>query len=102
MKSKAFIFSITALYFVILFLLFLSLFLFTYSRNTYRQDVSLNDRTSWKYLTNAISETEPPSPYWCVVRLVYDANISNQNPSTITTKKFCEARTIWSQKVCLN
>lgn len=89
MKSKAFFFSITALYFVVIFLLFLGLFLFTYHKSMYKQDISLDNKTNWKYYSNQSSDTIPTSG-WCSFHLVYDPDQDNQDQSSINIQRYCE------------
>ncbi|MFA5746125.1 MAG: hypothetical protein WCX82_03095 [archaeon] len=90
--KKGFIFSITALYFVMLFLLFLSLFLLVVQKPIYRTDISVYDKTNWKVLSGLPSETEPStsSNYVCVDYLVYDPDMDSNLQSTIEVKKYCE------------
>lgn len=89
--KKGFIFSITALYFVMLFLLFLGLFVLVVQKPIYRTDISVYDKTNWKVLSGLTSETVPAtSNYVCINYLVYDPDTDLTVQSTIEAKKYCE------------
>jgi len=89
--KKGFIFSITALYFVVIFLLFLGLFVLVTQKSIYKQDISLMDKTNWRYLSGNASDIQPTTEnYVCVEHLVYDADQDSSNQSAIIRKKYCE------------
>jgi len=90
MRSKAFIFTITAMYFVMLFILFLGLFIFANQKQVYNHNISLISKTSIKYLTGTVSDTPPATNGWCITRIIYDANMQSQNQSTLQNKTYCE------------
>jgi hypothetical protein len=91
MNKKGFIFTITALHYVGLFLLFLSLFVFlinkpvivdsmnsAYSRNI----IKFNSMASNSYLyTNG----------WCSTHMRYELNSDFDNQSNLSFKHYCES-----------
>lgn len=89
MKSKAFIFSVTALYFVMLFVLFMGLISYTYHRPIYKQTISVVDKMSTKYISGDANSTIDQNQ-WCVKRIVYDANIQSKYQSPREIKIYCE------------
>ena len=89
MKSKAFIFSVTALYFVMLFVLFMGLITYTYHNAVYKQTTSVVDKTASDYIQGNDS-TSIPTNGWCVRRIVYDANIQSSSQSPREIKTYCE------------
>lgn len=90
MRSKAFIFSVTALYFVMLFVLFMGLISYTYHRPVYKQTTSLTDKTAISYIQGDSSTSSTPTLGWCVRRIVYDANTQSSTQSTREIKTYCE------------
>lgn len=90
MKSKAFVFTITALYFVMIFVSFLGLIIYNYNRPVLKQEISVADKFSVNYVSGDANTTPQPTTGWCVIRLVYDANASASEPSTIGQKMYCE------------
>lgn len=95
MNSKAFIFSVTALYFVMLFVLFMGLISYTHHRQVYKQTISVVDKMSTKYISGDANINSDNSNKWCVKRIVYDANKQSadhspeiQSPREI--KIYCE------------
>jgi cell division protein FtsI/penicillin-binding protein 2 len=89
MKSKAFIFSVTALYFVMLFVLFMGLISYTYHNAVYKQTTPLTDKTASAYIQGNNS-TSPPPNGWCIRRIVYDANTQSSSQSQREIKIYCE------------
>jgi len=90
MKSKAFIFSVTALYFVMLFVLFMGLITYTYHNAVYKQTTSLTDKTASTYIIGTDSTFPTPTNGWCVRRIVYDANTQSSTQSPREIKTYCE------------
>ena len=90
MKSKAFIFSVTALYFVMLFVLFMGLINYTFHRPVYKQTTSVIDKMATKYVSGDINVNPEVSNKWCVRRIVYDANKPDKSQSPREIKIYCE------------
>lgn len=90
MKSKAFIFSVTALYFVMLFVLFMGLITYTYHNAVYKQTTSVVDKTASTYIIGTDSTFPTPTNGWCVRRIVYDANTQSSTQSPREIKTYCE------------
>lgn len=90
MKSKAFIFSVTALYFVMLFVLFMGLISYTYHRPIYKQTISVVDKMATKYISGDANINSDNSNKWCVKRIVYNANIQSKDQSPREIKIYCE------------
>lgn len=90
MKSKAFIFTITALYFVMIFISFLGLIVYNYNRSVHKQGISMADKFSINYVSGDTNILITENNKWCVIRLVYDANASTNSQSTIEQKMYCE------------
>ena len=90
MKSKAFIFSVTALYFVMLFVLFMGLISYTYHHQTFKQTTPLTDKTASAYIQGNTSTFLISSTGWCIRRIVYDANTQSSSQSPREIKIYCE------------
>lgn len=93
MNSKAFVFSLTALYFAMIFVLFLGIIVYNQPKPIYRSDVPVMDKVAVKYINgdDNVGITDINKSYWCVTKLVYDANAPDETQATsITTKLYCE------------
>lgn len=91
MKSKAFVFSVTALYFVMLFILFMGLISYNYSKPIFKQTTSLTDKKAADYVTGTVSTNPIPTEnHWCIRRIVYDANAQSGVQSPREIKTYCE------------
>jgi hypothetical protein len=90
-KSKAFIFTITAIYVVILFMFLLNIY------GSLDTNAKLVDRFKFKRqdtITNFLNN-DSPTTYsnlgWCNIYYKYDANSSSlSSQATLETKKYCE------------
>lgn len=88
--KKGFIFSMTAIFFVALILVFFSLYTFVYSKSNYREKIVNYEKNTIKFLTGQSSQTSPSETKWCTMHLVYDPDMDNENINIITKKEYCE------------
>lgn len=86
---KGFIFSITALFFVALIIVFFSLYLSSYKKAIFPEKNTAYENNTVKFFTNA---NQPPSgnQKWCSVYYIYNPNEQSNTQSTITKKIYCE------------
>lgn len=88
--KKGFIFSLSAFYYVLLFLIFLSVFMIAYFNFSYKDKV--NDFTFIKKV-DFFTESDIPGStpvYWCSVYYLYDSNLNLNNQTTPEIKNYCE------------
>lgn len=88
--KKGFIFSMTAIFFVSLMLVFFSLYTFVYSKSNYRERIVNYERNTIKFLKGASNQTASSDLKWCTVHLIYDPNVHSNAQSTIEKKEYCE------------
>lgn len=92
MNKKGFIFSLTAIYYAIVFMLFLSLLFLSvdYHNTTRSQENAYYINNPIILNTTYISESFEDYG-WCSFSFVYDANASELNiQSELEIKKYCE------------
>ncbi len=87
--KKGFIFSMTAIFFIAMVILFFSLYISVYRKSTYSERLNLYEKNNYKFLAGNSTDSET-STHWCSVHLVYDPDQDNQNPNQIIKKQYCE------------
>lgn len=89
--KKGFIFSMSAIFFVALVILFFSLYAYVYQKTSYRERININEQNMFKFLKNqSSSDSSGYQTKWCSVHLVYDPNSELNVPSTLVRKEYCE------------
>jgi hypothetical protein len=88
--KKGFIFSLSAFYYVLLFLIFLSVFMVAYFNFSYKDKV--NDFTFIKKVDFFTESNIPRSTpvYWCSVYYKYDPDDSLKEQTTPEKREYCE------------
>lgn len=88
--KKGFIFSLSAFYYVLLFLIFLSVFMVAYFNFSYKDKV--NDFSYLKktdlFTGTGLSSSKPV--YWCAVYYKYDPDDSLKEQTTPEKREYCE------------
>lgn len=87
--KKGFIFSLVAIFFVAVVILFFSLYISVYRKPTYSERLNLYEKNNYKFLLNNAVQN-PVSTHWCSVHLVYDPDQDSSNQNIITKKQYCE------------
>jgi len=89
--NKGFILTISALYYVALFILFLSLLVFMSFRITHFGSVPLeNQFNNYRFITGEDSIPIPSPEYWCSSYIAnYDANIDLESQTPMAYKNYC-------------
>ena len=89
--NKGFILTISALYYVALFILFLSLLVFMSFRITHFGSVPLeNQNNDYRFITGEPSIPIPSSEYWCSNYIAnYDANQDLESQTPMNYKNYC-------------
>jgi len=89
--KKGFIFSMSAIFFVALVILFFSLYAYVYQKTSYRERINVNEQNMFKFLDNQSSDLGASyQTKWCSVHLVYDPNSGLGTPSILVRKEYCE------------
>jgi len=87
--KRGFIFSITAIFFVALVLVFFSLYIFVYQKPTHRERILSYEINNYKFISGQQSN-EVTEQKWCSVHLIYDPDQDSAIQSTIIKKEYCE------------
>ncbi len=89
--KKGFIFSLSTLYYVLLFLVFLSVFMVAYFNFSYKDKAEYLIYLK-RYSSFADSGIGIPTSnyYWCAVYYFYDSNQNLNYQTTPQQKRFCE------------
>jgi len=92
MNKHGFLFTITTLYYAIIFLIFLSLIVFISSKPIYfGEDKTLSQRNNSLFIQGDASVSQTTDYYWCSYHVgAYDANLDLRNQTPIDFKKYCE------------
>ncbi len=88
--KKGFIFSMTAIFFVALVIMFFSLYLFVYNKPAYTEKINNYGQNIIKFINGQSNETSSSETKWCTVHLVYDPDQDSASQSTIEKKEYCE------------
>lgn len=77
-----------ALYFLILILVFFSIYVNVYEKSAYKQKNTLYEQKMSKFLTGSASDSYSGDNRWCASYILYTLNTNdNQN---FSTKIYCE------------
>jgi hypothetical protein len=88
--KKGFIFSLSTFYYVLLFLVFLSLFMVAYFNFSFRDKINdFNYSKKVNFFTNTILGT-PQNNYWCGVYYKYDPNQDLRDQTIPEKIEYCE------------
>jgi len=89
--KKGFILTITTLYYVALFILFLSLIVFLSFKTAHFSSVNIENQVNNSKFVNGDASINPiTSEYWCPNYMSnYDANIDLESQTPINYKKYC-------------
>jgi len=89
--NKGFILTISALYYVALFILFISLLVFMSFRITNFGSVPLeNQFNNYRFITGENSIFIPSMEYWCSSYIAnYDANVDLESQTPMAYKNYC-------------
>lgn len=90
--KKGFILTISTLYYVALFILFLSLVVVMSNRTLYvGSESTQSQRNNAGYVQGDATTLPASSEYWCSNHMgAYDANLNLNTQSPLTYKKYCE------------
>ncbi len=89
--KKGFIFSMTAIFFIGLVILFFSLYISIYQKSSYRERINVVEQKMSEFLRNSQGDDgESYDTKWCGVYYVYDPNIGLAEQSQLQKKKYCE------------
>ncbi len=89
--KKGFILTISALYYVALFILFLSLLVFMSFRTTHFGSETIESQVNnYKFINGDASTNPITTEYWCSNYMSnYDANVDLGSQTPINYKKYC-------------
>ena len=90
--KKGFIISLTTLYFVVLFLVFLSIVIFAIQKPVYNdaQTIqSINQNTNFVHNDSDILISTDTNETWCSDYYFYDASENKSGFNTFNVKKYC-------------
>ena len=89
--NKGFILTITTLYYVALFIFFLSLVVYVSFRTAnFGSESIINIKHNYKFVQGDTSLIAPYDEYWCSNYSPYDANLDLGTQTQIVYKKYCE------------
>lgn len=86
--KKGFIFSMTAIFFVLLVIIFLSLYVNIYRKPIYKENIVSYENNIYKFLTGESSIAATPNS-WCSVHIIYDLD-TTLTQSNIIKKEYCK------------
>jgi len=91
-KEKGFLLTITTLYYVAIFIIFLSLIVFMSIRTTgLSAEKTQNQRNNNLFIQGNASVPQSTTYYWCSYHVGnYDANTTLGTQSSINYKRYCE------------
>ena len=78
----------TAIFFVLLVIIFLSLYANIYRKPIYKDNMVSYENNIFKFLKGTASTTPTPNS-WCSVHIIYDLNTA-LTQSNIIRKEYCE------------
>ena len=91
MNNKGFIITITTLYFVVIFLIFLGLVTFVVYKSVYTDKQIFQESLVYSSFNSADTDVIIASSYfWCSRFFYYDADTSNPGYNSLDSKTYCE------------
>jgi hypothetical protein len=91
MNNKGYIITITTLYFVVIFLIFLGLVTFVVYKSVYTDKQVFQESLVYSSFNSSDSDVIIASDYfWCSRFFYYDANTSNSGYNFLDSKIYCE------------
>jgi len=91
MNNKGFIITITTLYFVVVFLIFLGLATFVVYKSVYTDKQVFQESLVYSNFNNSDPDVVLSTGYfWCSEFFYYDADTSDSGYNNLTNKTYCE------------